>query len=147
MPLAPRAMLMAVLPAAGFGIGNVFRGLGMHQSHDAILATLVGGATALLCQLVSQRKLAAAVASLRTADRRGMLLYAASGTTTMLGSMTGNASMNYLEISIAMLLTYTTPVVVFPISVFVLKNAEALSLRAVVGTLIVLAGVAVIALR
>ena len=87
------------------------------------------------------------LASLRTADRRGILLYAASGMTTMLGSMTGNASMNYLEISIAMLLTYTTPVVVFPISVFVLKNTEALSSRAVVGTLIVLAGVAVIALR
>lgn len=146
-PLGLQAIVMATLPAIGFGVGNVFRGLGMHISHDAILATIVGSATALACQVLSQRRLLAILGTLRNADRRGLALYAASGVATMFGSMTGNAAMNYLEISIAMLITYTTPIVVFPVSIFVLKNAEALTLRALIGTLIVLCGVAVIAFR
>jgi drug/metabolite transporter (DMT)-like permease len=42
---------------------------------------------------------------------------------------------------------HTTPLVIFPVSVFLLKNREELSPRTVLGASLVLAGIAFLALR
>jgi drug/metabolite transporter (DMT)-like permease len=56
-------------------------------------------------------------------------------------------AMHRVEIAIATVVGYTTPLVVFPISVFVLKNREALSPRTVIGAGMVLLGIALLAFR
>jgi drug/metabolite transporter (DMT)-like permease len=55
--------------------------------------------------------------------------------------------MTKIEIALAVLVVHTTPLVIFPVSVFLLKNREELSARTVTGALIVLAGIALLLLR
>jgi drug/metabolite transporter (DMT)-like permease len=45
------------------------------------------------------------------------------------------------------LVVHTTPLVIFPVSVFLLKNREQLSGRTLTGALIVLCGIALLAVR
>ena len=52
-----------------------------------------------------------------------------------------------IEIALAVLVVHTTPLVIFPVSVFLLKNREELTQRTVLGAALVLAGIALLALR
>jgi drug/metabolite transporter (DMT)-like permease len=61
--------------------------------------------------------------------------------------MFGAMAMQRVEIAIATVVTYTTPLVVFPASALLLKNAERLTLRTVVGALMVVVGIALLAFR
>ena len=55
--------------------------------------------------------------------------------------------MGYIEIAIATLITFTSPLVVFPVSVLVFRNREGLTLRTAAGAAMVLAGIVLLALR
>jgi drug/metabolite transporter (DMT)-like permease len=119
----------------------------MRAWSEAIFGSLLGTASALLCQAASIRAWSKASAQLLRGDRRGLVLFAASGIATACGSILTSSAMSYVEIAIATLITFTTPLVVFPVSVFVLGNREGLSFRALAGAAMVLAGVALLALR
>ncbi len=84
---------------------------------------------------------------MRGADRRGVALCVASGVATALGSIFVTLTMARVEIALAVLVTNTTPLLIFPVSVFVLENREGLSERTLLGALLVLAGVALLMLR
>ncbi len=142
-----RGAILGLLLIVGFGTGNAIRGLAMRTWNEAIFGSLVGTAAALLCQLASMRNWAKTFSELRTSDRRGVALFAASGIATACGSMFTTYAMGYIEIAIATLITFTSPLVVFPVSVFVFKNREGLSLRAAAGAAMVLAGIVLLALR
>ena len=55
--------------------------------------------------------------------------------------------MTHIEIALAVMVVHTTPLVIFPVSVCVLKNREELTGRTVRGAALVLAGIALLALR
>ena len=55
--------------------------------------------------------------------------------------------MRHMEIALAVLIVHTTPVVIFPVSVFILKNREELTPRTLLGALMVLSGIALLAFR
>jgi drug/metabolite transporter (DMT)-like permease len=55
--------------------------------------------------------------------------------------------MTHMEIALVVLVVHTTPLVIFPVSVFVLKNREELNPRTLVGAFLVLAGIALLAIR
>jgi drug/metabolite transporter (DMT)-like permease len=86
-------------------------------------------------------------AQLRGADRQAILLYTGCGVFTSLGSIFVSLAMTRIEIALAVLVVHTTPLVIFPISVLLLKNREELTPRTVGGALLVLAGIALLALR
>lgn len=142
-----RGLVFGLLLIVGFGVGNAFRGLGMRAWSEAIFGSLLGTGSALLCQAASIRAWPKVSAQLFGADRRGLALFAASGVATACGSILTSSAMAYVEIAIATLITFTTPLVVFPVSVFVFGNREGLRFRAVAGAAMVLAGVALLALR
>ena len=142
-----RGAILGLLLIVGFGTGNAIRGLAMRTWNEAIFGSLIGTAAALLCQLVTMRNWSKTLSELRTSDRRGVALFAASGIATACGSMFTTYAMGYIEIAIATLITFTSPLVVFPVSVFVFKNREGLSLRAAAGAAMVLAGIVLLALR
>jgi len=142
-----RGAILGLLLIVGFGTGNAIRGLAMRTWNEAIFGSLIGTAAALLCQLVTMRNWSKTFSELRTSDRRGVALFAASGIATACGSMFTTYAMDYIEIAIATLITFTSPLVVFPVSVFVFKNREGLSLRAAAGAAMVLAGIVLLALR
>jgi len=88
------------LAAAGFGVGDVLRGIAMREWNEAILGAIVSA-----------------------------------------------LAMNHIEIALAVLVIHTTPPVIFPVSVFILKNREELTPRTLLGALPVLSGIALLALR
>jgi len=83
----------------------------------------------------------------RKGGRAGLLLYFASGLATMGGAILTITSMNYMEIALATLITHTTPLVVFPVNLIPYRNREGLTPRTVASVLLVLLGIALLALR
>jgi drug/metabolite transporter (DMT)-like permease len=142
-----RGMLVGFLAIAGFGMGNALRGVAMRTWDEAIFGTLIATAAALLCHLASVRDWGKVGVALRSGDRRGLVLFAGSGLATGAGSMLTTSAMHYMEIAIATLVTFTTPLVIFPVTVFVFGNREGLSWRSASGAAMVLAGIVLLALR
>lgn len=140
-------LIAGILTVAGFGFGNVLRGLGARAWGDVVLGTVVASAAALLLQLVATRRWDRIRDQFAAADRRALALYFACGVTTSLGSVFVAAAMLHIEIALATLVVHTTPLVIFPVSVFILGNREELTGRTLAGALLVLAGIAALALR
>lgn len=144
---ARKGMLAGLLAVAGFGFGNVLRGLAMRGWDEAVLGTVVASISALACQIAVTRDWDGIAARLRGADRGAIWLYVACGVTTSLGAIFMSESMNHLEIALSVLVVHTTPLVIFPVSVFVLKNREELTPRTLLGAVLVFSGIALLALR
>jgi len=142
-----KGMIVGLLTVAGFGFGNVLRGLAMRVWDEAALGTVVASVAALACQFVVTRHWDRIVAQLRAADRRTVLLYTGCGVFTSLGSIFISLAMTRMEIALAVLIVHTTPLVIFPVSVFLLKNREELTPRTVLGAALVLSGIALLAVR
>jgi drug/metabolite transporter (DMT)-like permease len=142
-----KGMLAGILTVAGFGIGNVLRGLAMRGWDEAVLGTIVSSLAALACQVLATRDWGKIAALLRGADRNAVWLYVGCGVTTALGSIFVALAMNHIEIALAVLVVHTTPLVIFPVSVFILKNREELTPRTLLGAVLVLSGIALLAFR
>jgi len=142
-----RAMVLSLLTVVGFGAGNAIRGVAIRDWNEAALGAVLGSAAALLCQLAFESRIGALIQGLRQGDRKAIGLYVASGIATVCGTMFSAMAMQRVEIAIATVVTYTTPVVVFPVSAFLYRNREALNLRTVAGAGMVLLGIALLAIR
>ena len=142
-----RGMLVGFLTVAGFGVGSVLRGLAMRGWDEAILGTLLASAAALACQVAVTRDWPKIAAQLRAADRTAVWLYVGCGVTTSLGAIFMALAMRHMEIALSVLVVHTTPLVIFPISVVILKNREELTPRTILGALMVLTGIALLAFR
>lgn len=142
-----RGMFVGLMTVAGFGLGNVVRGLGMRDWPEAVFGTVVSSFAALVCQVIATRDWPRILGQLRGASRQAVLLYTGCGVTTALGAIFAAIAMRHMEIALVVLVVHTTPLVIFPVSVFVLKNREELTPRTVAGALIVLTGIALLAMR
>lgn len=142
-----KGLVAGLLTVAGFGFGNVLRGIAMRNWEEAALGTVVASLAALACQFAVTRQWASIGAQLRGADRTAVLLYIGCGVFTSLGSIFVSLAMTRIEIALAVLVVHTTPLVIFPVSVWILKNREELSARTVLGALLVLGGIAFLAFR
>jgi len=142
-----KGLVAGLLTVAGFGFGNVLRGIAMRNWDEAALGTVVASLAALACQFAVTRDWASIGKQLCRADRTAILLYTGCGVFTSLGSIFISLAMTKIEIALAVLVVHTTPLVIFPVSVFLLKNREELSPRTVLGASLVLAGIAFLAFR
>jgi len=142
-----KGMIAGVLTVAGFGFGNVLRGLAMRDWNEALLGTLVSTVAAVICQVAVTRDWSKVAAQFRAADRRAIALYIGCGIATSLGSIFVSLAMVHIEIALAVLVVHTTPLVIFPVSVFVLGSREELVPRTIFGATLVLAGIALLSIR
>src|SRR5512134_1128417 len=142
-----KGLVAGLLTVAGFGFGNVLRGIAMRNWEEAALGTVIASLAALACQFLVTRHWASIGAQLRGADRTAVLLYIGCGVFTSLGSIFISLAMTRIEIALAVLVVHTTPLVIFPVSVWLLKNREELTPRTILGAVLVLAGIAFLALR
>ncbi len=140
-------MLAGFLAVAGFGFSNVVRGLAMRSWDEAVLGAVLASFTALLLQIAVTRNWARIGAQLRAADRTALWLYVGCGVSTSLGAIFLSLAMTRMEIALAVMVVHTTPLAIFPVSVFIFKNREQLSGRTVFGAALVLAGVALLPFR
>ena len=142
-----RGLFVGLMTVAGFGLGNVLRGLAMRDWQEAVLGTVIASVAAMACQVIATRDWRKVAALFRAGDRRAVWLYVGCGVTTSLGSILASEAMRHMEIALVVLVIHTTPLVIFPVSVFALKNREELAPRTLVGALMVLSGIALLALR
>ncbi len=142
-----KGIIAGLAATAGFAFGNVMRGLAMHSWAEAALGTMISALAAFVLQVAVTRDWGMITAQFRAAPRSGMALYVACGLATSFGSMFSALAMTKLEIGLTVLVVHSTPLVVFPVSVLVLKQREAISGRTLTGAVLVLAGIAALALR
>jgi drug/metabolite transporter (DMT)-like permease len=69
------------------------------------------------------------------------------GVTTIVAQMLTIAAMAYTPVALVALITLSTPLVIFPYSMLVLRSEERIGARMIVGAALALGGMAVIVLR
>jgi drug/metabolite transporter (DMT)-like permease len=127
-----------------YAVGNVLRGASIRQWNEPVAGVMLGAAAALAMHLVVGKGHGEWVRSLRTADRIGVRLYVLAGVLTICAQMATVASMRYIPVAVASVITLATPIVVLPVSYWVLKNQERIGARTLVGAVVTLVGVAAI---
>lgn len=142
-----RGMIAGFAAVAGFGFGNVLRGLAVRAWDEVFFGTMLSSVAALALQIVITRNWPKVLGEWRSGGRGAIALYAASGAATGLGSIFVTFAMKNISIGLAVLVVHTTPLVIFPVSVFLLKRREELTPRTLGGTGLVLAGVAALLLK
>lgn len=139
-------VFLAVAGAASYAVGNVLRGAAIQGWNEPILGGLIGAAAGLVLHLLTSSTTRHFWSYLKGADRVGLLMYVVSGTLTITAQVCVIASFRYMPVSIANLITLSTPVLVTPLSYFLLRNQEGINLRTIFGTVLVLSGIATILL-
>jgi drug/metabolite transporter (DMT)-like permease len=150
-PLTPqqrrKGFLIGVATVAGFGVGNVVRGLAVRSWDEVFFGTMLSSLAAFILQIAVTRDWPKIFRDLRAAPRSALALYAGCGIATGLGAIFVTLAMKNIQIGLAVLLVHTTPLVIFPVSVFILKHREELSVRTLAGTALVLTGIAALLLK
>jgi drug/metabolite transporter (DMT)-like permease len=139
-------VLLALMGSVSYAVGNITRGTAVQDWNEPVLGGFLGALTGLILQLLLNRKARTFFSDLRAADSKGVWLYGVSGMLTISAQIGHLAAMHYIPISIATLITNSQPLLVIPLSYFLLKNQEGLSYRTVAGTLLVLLGIGAIIL-
>lgn len=139
-------LLIGVGSAAAYSLSHVFRASGVRQWNEALLGALIGAAAGLLVlALASHRRVPEYVQQVRAYPKTARV-YLAVGSFQFLAQALVIASMKYIPTSMAALISMCTPLVVLPISYFVLRNDEHASGVTVLGVAITLAGIALVVL-
>lgn len=138
--------IVGVGATLAYSVGNVLRGASVRQWNEPIAGAMLGAAAALVLQLVfgSHRRLAE---RLREADRTGKRLYAIGGVLTISAQMCMIASMRYIPVAVATVITLCTPLIVIPASYWLVRSEERIGVRTLAGAALTMAGMAIIVLR
>lgn len=140
-------LFLGLCSSLAYAAGNVLRGMAVRRWNEPVLGALVGAVCGLLLHIAFTADRAAMVRQLRKAHRGGVGCFALLGVTTISAQMCTIASMRYIPLSIATLITLCSPLLVFPLSHWLGQNHEPITPRTVVGCGLTLFGIFVIVLR
>ncbi|TQK01123.1 DMT family transporter [Herbaspirillum sp. SJZ107] len=129
-----------------YAISTVVRGAAIRDWNQPLAGALLGASTGLLLHAAFSPDIRTVPASLRAADRRGVMLYLASGVLTIAAQICSIWSLRYIEVALSNLITLSTPLLVIPCGYYLFEKKERLSPRAWMGGGMVLAGVATLTL-
>ena len=139
--------LLGLFSSCAYAVGNVLRGAAVRSWPEPIAGALIGALTGLALHCYFNTNKASLVVRLRAAERSGLWLYALVGVANISGQITTIASMRYIPLSLAALVTLCTPLLVFPLSYWLFKNQQPLTLNVVLGCILTLLGMVVVVLR
>lgn len=148
--LLESVLLLGLCSSLAYAVGNVLRGSGIRRWNEPVLGALVGAVCGLALYLIFMPGKHALRGRLRAAfhhSRHGVALYALMGVTTISAQMCSIASMRYIPLSVATLVTLCTPLLVFPLSHWLFKKQEELTRVALAGSGLTLVGIAMIVMR
>lgn len=131
----------ALVAAICYGLGNVARGAAVDEWREPVLGGLLGAVTGLLAYLLFRVPVGRLLAGLRAADRRGIWLWVLVGAVTIAGQVAVIAATAYIPIAVAVAISSALPIVVTPVSVLVLGNADRVTRSTAVGAALVTGGV------
>jgi drug/metabolite transporter (DMT)-like permease len=135
-------LLFGIASSAAYSGSHIFRGSAVRIWNEPVLGTTIGAAAGLLALLLASRKKLPDYRREILANRQGAALFAGIGVLQFLAQSLVIASMKYIPVSVAALISMCTPLVVMPISYFVMRNQEKLNGVMVLGILITLSGTA-----
>jgi drug/metabolite transporter (DMT)-like permease len=145
-PALNKGVLIALLSAVSYAVSNVLRGQGIRDWNEPVLGALIGAVLGMVLHMSFNYKIGNFLAQFKAADKKGLYLYMFSGMLTISAQTVSIASMWYIPVSIANLITLSTPVIVTPVSYFLLKNEEGITWRTLTGIALVLGGICLIVL-
>ena len=138
--------MLAFLSSLSYAVGNVVRGIGIQNWQQPILGGLLGAIVGLVLHSVTNKNTRHFFKEIKEADTTGVALFALSGVITISAQISVIGAMHYIPISIANLITLSTPVLVMPISYFLFKNSEGVTYLTIMGIILVLGGIMLVVL-
>lgn len=145
--LLQSAMVLGVGSSLAYAIGNVLRGSAVRGWNEPVLGALVGAAFGLLLTVVFSADKRGLPGRLRSARRSGVWLYALIGVCTISAQVFMIASMRYIPLSVATVVTLCTPILVFPLSYLLFKNRDDITVNTLLGSGLTLLGIFLIVTR
>jgi drug/metabolite transporter (DMT)-like permease len=140
--LPKREVVLALVGAFSYAVGNVVRSSGVREWNEPILGGFVGAVAGTLAYLLLHTKVRSLVDTVRKADRAGVWLWTLSGVLTISAQVSLMAATRHIPIAVGVVVSAALPIIVIPVSVLLLNNKEAVTGRTVMGGLLILAGVA-----
>jgi drug/metabolite transporter (DMT)-like permease len=144
--LVRTGILVAFLSSFSYAIGNVVRGVAIQSWNQPILGGLLGALLGFLLHVITNKNTRHFWSEIRKSDRMGIIFYMISGILTISAQIAVIASMRYIPISIANLITLSTPIIVTPVSYFLFKNQEGITYKTIIGIVLVMSGLCFIIL-
>ncbi|CAN5469155.1 hypothetical protein BH11PSE7_BH11PSE7_27390 [soil metagenome] len=144
--LAGSILVLGLGASIFYAVGNVLRGAAMRRWDEPVLGALVSVAAALLLHLATSRRAWRIAADVRASDRKGVWMFLGVGVLTICAQTLLLFSLRYIALSVATLIVSCAPVLVIPLSYWLLGNRERITPRLVVGSLLSIAGVALVLL-
>jgi drug/metabolite transporter (DMT)-like permease len=150
---APRQRLFTIglfvfglAAAAAYSTSHVMRASGVRQWNQPLLGGMIGALAGLVALLIaSWSKLGDYAREIR-ANPGAARIYFGIGVMQFAAQSLVIAAMKYIPASVAALISMCSPLVVMPVSYFVLRKVEKLTWATVLGILVTLAGVTLVVL-
>ena len=139
-------VIVALLSSFSYAIGNVIRGAAILNWDQPILGGALGALLGFVLHAATSKSKHNFWKQLKEADTTGIWLYVISGIITISAQISVIASMRYIPISVANLITLSTPILVTPVSYFLFKNQEGITYQTIIGISLVLSGLVFIVL-
>lgn len=139
--------LLGLGSSLAYSIGNVLRGSAVRSWPEPLLGAWLGAVSGLLLHLVFTSGRAGLFGRLQEADRKGVWLYVLIGVSTISAQVAVIASMQHIPLSVATLVTLCTPILVFPISHWLLKSGEQFTPLMLSGSALAMLGIFIIVTR
>jgi drug/metabolite transporter (DMT)-like permease len=140
-------LLLGLGSSLAYAISNVLRGIAVRGWNEPVAGALAGAVAGLALHLAFSRGKKQVLPRLRQASQSGILLYALMGVCTIAAQMCLIGSMRYIPVSVAALMTLCTPVLVFPLSYWLLKDRDAVTAATLAGAGLTLVGMALVVTR
>ena len=139
--------LLGLGGSLAYAVGNVLRGMAIRSWNEPVLGGLVGASCGLLLHLLFNRDKANVAAGLQAADRTGLWLFGVMGICTISAQILTIAAMRFIPLAIATLITLCTPLIVFPLSRWLLKAHDDFTALMLTGSAMAMLGIVLVVLR
>jgi drug/metabolite transporter (DMT)-like permease len=128
--------------AVAYAGGSIFRASALESWNEALAGAAVGAVAGFGMLLLAARRRLPGVRAQIAAHPRSAQLFVGVGTLQIVAQGLMIASLNHIPVSLTVLLTSCTPLLVMPLSAWLLRRDETLDARAVIGVVVTCAGVA-----
>jgi drug/metabolite transporter (DMT)-like permease len=142
--LAASILFVGLGASLCYATGNVLRGVAMARWDEPILGSVIAAGSALLMILLTRRQAWRIARDVKASDRKGVLMYLGGGVLTICAQIMVFFSIRHTAVSIATLISSCAPVIVIPMSYWLLGNTDKINGRIIVGALLAMTGVALV---
>ncbi len=140
-------LVMGMGSAAAYAMSHILRAAGLRDWHEALAGATVGAAAGLVALLLASRKQLPGIVARIRSHPEGFRLFCVVGVLQLAGQTLMILSLHYIPASFSALISMGSPLIVLPVSHFLLRTGEGLRPLTVVGIVLTLMGVGLLALN